>query len=148
MTKQPTSNETPPKPLQTEKDVTPEDSDHTHVFRCAKCYDEIPMPYVNTGNTMSDSMSPTPPNTSTEGLVGNIYGITVLPDTIDEWIDELYKRPVSKDEAKEVANYLISNATRQARINELEEACAAQNDYTRKGLKLRLARLKREKKDE
>ena len=43
-----------------------------------------------------------------KGMVGKLHGIRVLPETMDEWIDEIYKRKVPIEEAKEVAEYLVS----------------------------------------
>lgn len=44
------------------------------------------------------------------GLTGNLYGIAVLPNTMNEWIDEIYKRKVPIEEAKDVANWLLAEA--------------------------------------
>lgn len=49
------------------------------------------------------------PEPDKPGLIGKLYSITVLPETMDEWIEELYRRVVPKAEAKDVAQYLLDS---------------------------------------
>jgi hypothetical protein len=50
-----------------------------------------------------------------KGLTGKVYEVTVLPSSMDELIDEIYKRNVPIEDAKEMANWLLDEAIKLGR---------------------------------